>query len=496
MRAARRAGHRGIPVDHLFRAGAGGSQSSRERQPSGRRQRFSARAPGPHPGRERADHVVRAPPGNRARQRAARRRRGAHPGRRLHYGRRAGQHPTHAPGLVVDRFGGGDRRRAGDRIRGVSDPRAHGAGARGPARDPDPGHPGARASGARREARLRHPLARAVRPALRRSDDRRRPPRGRGVRPRDRGPGGGAPQARPAAPRSHRARGAMLSLSGEQRSRTARRPPRSLKQEYQEFLLQRIEEYKNALTRADLLEIGDEAVRELEESAAGQYLLTEVLLLEHVDRIIARRLRLPSFPRWRQKHRALREAQRAPTHWGLDRGHPIVPWAARIEPGDVIVVLGAAALGEALFLAAHDAEVFLLDQDLGAVEAAEGRAVAEQLAGAFQALVINFGSWFPDLAPSLVAIAPGCLASLRAKQRVSLISDLQVRTPSGGVHVILPPAAENREVIPLAPEALQTLYRGWQVQRGGGGGGRRSKRSGFTAIKPPRQADTALRASE
>jgi len=237
-------------------------------------------------------------------------------------------------------------------------------------------------------------------------------------------------------------------------------------------------------------------VRELQTSAQDQYLLTEVLLLEHVDRIIARRLRLPSFPRWRQKHRALREAQRAPTHWGLDRGHPIVPWAARLEPGDVIVVLGAAALGEALFLAAHDAEVFLLDQDLGAVEAAEGRAVAEQLAGAFQALVINFGSWFPDLAPSLVAIAPGCLASLRAKQRVSLISDLQVRTPSGGVHVILPPAAENREVIPLAPEALQTLYRGWQVQRGGGGGGRRSKRSGFTAIKPPRQADTALRASE
>src|SRR3989454_3526928 len=285
----------------------------------------------------------------------------------------------------------------------------------------------------------------------------------------------------------------MLSaLHDDLRSRIARRPPRSLKQEYQEFLLQRIEEYKNTLSREELLEIGDEAVRELEESSTGQYLLTEVLLLEHGDRIIARRLRLPSFPRWRQKHRALREAQREPTHWGFDRTHPIVPWANRLEPRDVVVVLGAAALGEALFLAAHDAEVFLLDQDLGAVEAAEGRAVAEQLAGAFQALVINFGSWFPDLSPSLVAIAPSSLAQLRAKQRASLIADLQVRTPSGGVHVVLPPAAENREVIPLAPEALQTLYRGWQVQQGG----RRSKRSGFTAIKPPRQVDTALRASE
>jgi len=132
--------------------------------------------------------------------------------------------------------------------------------------------------------------------------------------------------------------------------------------------------------------------------------------------------------------------------------------------------------------------VFLLDQDLGAVEAAEGRAVAEQLGGgAFQALVINFGSWFPDLAPALVAIAPSSLAQLRAKQRASLIADLQVRTPSGGVHVVLPPGAEHREVIPLAPEALQTLYRGWQVQRGNS---RKAKRSGFTAIKPPRQVDT------
>lgn len=286
----------------------------------------------------------------------------------------------------------------------------------------------------------------------------------------------------------------LTSLPFERAPKTGiaplRRPPRSLKQEYQEFILQRIEEYKNTVPRAELLEIGDEAVRELQASAQEQYLLTEVLLLEHVDRIIARRLRLPSFPRWRQKHRALREAQREPTHWGFDRVHGVVPWAARIEPGDLVLVIGAAALAEALFFAAHDAEVFLLDQDLGAVEAAEGRAVTEQLAGAFQALVINFGSWFPDLAPTLVVIAPASLAQLRAKDRAALIGDLQSRTPSGGVHLVLPPAPAAREVIPLAPEALQTLYGGWQVQRG------RRKRSGFTAIKPPRQVDTALNVSD
>ncbi len=284
----------------------------------------------------------------------------------------------------------------------------------------------------------------------------------------------------------------MLTSASAERLAAARppRPPRSLKQEYQEFILQRIEEYKNAIPRKELLQIGDEAVRELQASAQDQYLLTEVLLLEHVDRIIARRLRLPTFPRWRQKHRALREAQREPTHWGLDHAHPIVDWAPRLEPGDLVVVVGAAALAEALFLAAHDVEVFLVDQDLGAIEAAEGRAVTEQLAGVLQALVINFGSWFPDLSPSLVVLEPKSLTDLRAKDRAALISDLQARTRSGGVHVVLS-AGASREVIPLAPEALQALYGGWQLQRS-----RRSKRSGFTATKPPRQADTASNVSE
>jgi len=284
----------------------------------------------------------------------------------------------------------------------------------------------------------------------------------------------------------------MLTSPAAERLAATRvpRPSRSLKQEYQEFILQRIEEFKNGIPRAELLEIGDEAVRELQASAQDQYLLTEVLLLEHVDRIISRRLRLPSFPRWRQKHRALREAQREPTHWGLDHAHPIVPWAPRLEPGDLVVVVGAAALAEALFLAAHDIEVFLVDQDLGAVEAAEGRAVTEQLAGMLQALVINFGSWFPDLSPSLVVLEPKCLADLRAKDRSALIADLQARTRSGGVHIVLT-GGSSREVIPLAPEALQALYSGWQLQRS-----RRSKRSGFTATKPPRQLDTASNVSE
>lgn len=289
----------------------------------------------------------------------------------------------------------------------------------------------------------------------------------------------------------------LTPLPHEQRSPAlspaVRRPPRSLKQEYHNFILQRIEEYKNTLDRRDLLEIGDEAVRELEASAQGQYLLTEVLLLEHVDRIIMRRLKLPLFRRWAQKHRALRAAQCEPTHWGLDADSPLVGCARRLEPGDLAVVVGAAALPAALFIAAHDVEVFLLDQDLGAIESAENRAVTEQLAGRFQALVIHFGSWLPDLLPTLVVIDPAALAHARPKERLALLGDLKARTRPAGVHVVLP-APASRDVIPFAPEALQTQYAGWRLERSKRKGARRG--GGFAATKPERQLDTALNVSD
>ena len=282
----------------------------------------------------------------------------------------------------------------------------------------------------------------------------------------------------------------LSSLPQDSPDDALRRPPRSLKQEYQEFLLDRIEEYKNTVSREELLRIGDEAVRELEANSQDQYLLTEVLLLEHVDRLIARRLRLPSFQRWRQKHRALREAQRQPTHWGLDAEHPVVPWAPRLGPGDLALVIGASVLPAALLIAAHDVSVLLLDQELSAVEGAESRAVTEQLAARFESLVVHFGSWLPDVLPSLVVVDPAALASARAKDRRTFLADLQARTRPGGVHIILP-GPKGEAVIPLALKGLQAEYDGWQVQRH-----RRGKGGGFTALKPARQADTRANVSE
>src|SRR2546427_764234 len=115
----------------------------------------------------------------------------------------------------------------------------------------------------------------------------------------------------------------MLSaLHDDLRSRIARRPPRSLKPEYQEFLLQRIEEYKNRVSRPELLETGDGAVRGLEKTPAGQSLPTEVLRPDHAGGTTPGRPRLPASPRWPSPPRALRPARREPTHWGIEPDGP------------------------------------------------------------------------------------------------------------------------------------------------------------------------------
>jgi hypothetical protein len=264
----------------------------------------------------------------------------------------------------------------------------------------------------------------------------------------------------------------------QSRPRRGRRQP-SLRQEYEEFILQRIEEFKEQLSREQLLAIADDAVRELEVGSEEQLVLTEVLVLEHVDRLIMRRLNLPTFRRWRGRHLRLRKAQRQPTHWGLE---PDSPLAQHIpdEEDAIALVVGAQAAPAAFFLAAHDWPVLFIDQELPSVEAAETRAAAEALAMRFQALVVSLGGWFPEVQPTLTVMDATALARLAAPNRERFIDVLKRRTVPGGVHLLMPTDGTG-DVIPLAPETIRLHYTGWHVQRSPLGRGSRW----FMASKPP-----------
>jgi hypothetical protein len=252
----------------------------------------------------------------------------------------------------------------------------------------------------------------------------------------------------------------MLSVSQIRETQRRRRSPYSDKQHYQEYILQRIEGYKNSIGRDELLRLGDEAASELQTTSEGQFVLTEVLMLESVDRLIMKRLALRSYRRWRQQFIKLREAQRTPTHWGLEPTCCLARLLPRVEPEDQVLVLGSGAEAATYLLAAHDAAVTFVAGDLGSVERVESRMAAEALASIFDAFVAPIGGGLPvclDFVDRLdvVVIDPGTLAELSPVERSDLLADLQQRSRPGGVHVLLGNCPA------LAPDALRSFYDGW-----------------------------------
>lgn len=283
--------------------------------------------------------------------------------------------------------------------------------------------------------------------------------------------------------------GSLLPPAGD------RRAPRSLRAEYEEFIEQRIEEYKDGLPRANILGIGDEAVQEL--ARTEQYQLTEVLLQEQVDAIIRRRLRLPSYRRWRERHLALRAAQAQPSHWGLAPRDPVVALAELVHDQDLIAVVGAADGACALFLAARGANVLVGDPDLAVIEGLENRAIAEQLGRRLECLVVPLESWTPDRAIAGCVIEMPAVAGLSAGDRAELIRRLKAVTAPHGHHVVMPGVSTGEKSPAVSSDALRSLYADWAVSRAQSSSGvRRSRNIGFLATHPgTSQTDTAAAVS-
>ncbi len=78
----------------------------------------------------------------------------------------------------------------------------------------------------------------------------------------------------------------------------------SLRQLYEEWVEEQIEDYKDSVNRSDLLRLADEVVEELRVSPRGQYQLTEMLLWTAVDRKIFKLLKLPGYRTWCSARRA------------------------------------------------------------------------------------------------------------------------------------------------------------------------------------------------
>ena len=202
-----------------------------------------------------------------------------------------------------------------------------------------------------------------------------------------------------------------------------RSPQRSLRHEYELYVENEIEAYKESLPRSALLKLGDEAVAVLRDQA--QLALTELVVWEEVDRIISRRLRLVSYTTWRQR----------PEHWGLA---PDCALAREVHPpaDSNVLVTGDGGESAACYLAAHGYEVFAVAPEPSIVERIVTVAAEHGLTERVHGFIGDLREWSPEVQLGAVVWTPGTFSELTVAERARALEVLQTVTHDGGVHLV------------------------------------------------------------
>src|SRR5689334_21228883 len=237
----------------------------------------------------------------------------------------------------------------------------------------------------------------------------------------------------------------------------ANRPARSLKHEYELFVEEEIENYKESIPRSALLSIGDDAVAVLSEQP--QLALTELLLAEEVDRLIFRRLRLPSYQTWRRRRLKLLREMRRPEHWGL-QADDLVVRAVRPTGEARVLVAGLAAEAPALYLAANGCEVTAVANEEDDIERVLATATAARLGERIHAQRADWSAWAPDAVLDAVIVTSSALRGLIAAQRARVLKLLQGATADGGT-LLAESAGAQRTAVSL--RELESRYAGWSL---------------------------------
>lgn len=236
--------------------------------------------------------------------------------------------------------------------------------------------------------------------------------------------------------------------------------PRSLKYEYDLFVENEIDVYKDSISRTALLTIGDEAVASLQSQP--QFAMNELLLCDEVDRIIRKRRRIPTYATWRKKELKRLEEQkefRRPEHWGV-RADSALAREVHLPAESRVLVAGPVAANTALYLAAQGCSVMAIDAADPAAEVSLKPEEAAMLAGRVDTLPVGLKEWAPDQPLNAVVCTPAAFAGLTAAERMQVIEVLQSATRDGGVHLVDTIMASETE--PSLSE-LRRSYKGWTI---------------------------------
>lgn len=232
---------------------------------------------------------------------------------------------------------------------------------------------------------------------------------------------------------------------------------RSLKYEYELYVEREIEEYKDSIPRSAILSIGDEAVAKLR--AEEQVAFDELVLWDEVDRIITKRLRLPSFATWKKRRLKRLAEYRRPEHWGMQ---PDAPLVRAITPGTEshVLVTGSRVPESTLYLAANGCTVTAVGDEPDVVERVMSQAEAVGLARKVNACLSPLSEWSPDGPLTAVVCSPAAFNGLSHVDRARVIEVLKTATLDGGVHLVETIVAGHNA---LTIDELRTQYRGWSI---------------------------------
>ncbi len=231
----------------------------------------------------------------------------------------------------------------------------------------------------------------------------------------------------------------------------------SLKQQYEQYVDQEIENYKFSLPRPAILRIGDEAVSALRGRPQPEF--DELVLCSEVDRIISQRLRIPTYATWRKRRLKLLAMYRTPEHWGLAADAPLV---REILPDtdSRVLVAGVRQEGPVLYLAARGCQVTAVEENEEAVERVVTAASQVGLMSRVKGQSIGLNAWSPDAPLNAVVVTPAAFRGLTQEQRTRVIDLLKRATLDGGVHLVDTLVAGESG---LTMEELRARYRGWDV---------------------------------
>jgi hypothetical protein len=232
--------------------------------------------------------------------------------------------------------------------------------------------------------------------------------------------------------------------------------PLSLRHEYELFVERAVEDFKDTIPREAILRIGDEAVAAL--AAQAQFALTEMVLWEEVDRIIARRLKVPSYRTWCRRRLETLAKYRRPEHWGFTPDAPLLRAIAPVAESHVLVA-GPSELAPAMYLAANGCAVTAVDEGLDAVERVIHAAQAAGLAERVRGLVGSIGGWSPDVPLAGVVCTPRAFSGMTAEEHARTIAQLQLATAPGGAHLM----EEVGTGAAFSIADLRAQYHGWEV---------------------------------